>query len=130
MCWTLWQMVNTPCVRSRHREAGGHERAGGHGSSCGSPCCACSSKRLKEDVNDGSLRGLLASHGVVAYLCGHLHGLFGQRQHLLHLGVGAGGAQPLRGPSRPCTQGSDPLVKLGAPCSALLFCAPLSSGDQ
>ena len=51
---------------------------------------ACSSKRLKEDVNDGSLRGLLASHGVVAYLCGHLHGLFGQRQHLLHLGVGSG----------------------------------------
>jgi hypothetical protein len=52
--------------------------------------CACSSKRLKEDVNDGSLRGLLASHGVAAYLCGHLHGLFGQRQHLLHLGVGSG----------------------------------------
>lgn len=50
-----------------------------------------SSKRLAEDVNDGSLRGLLASHGVVAYLCGHLHGLFGQRQHLLHLGVGAVG---------------------------------------
>jgi hypothetical protein len=65
---------------------------------CGNDChiahCglayACSSKRLKEDVNDGSLRGLLASHGVVAYLCGHLHGLFGQRQHLLHLGVGSG----------------------------------------
>lgn len=74
---------------------------------CESILYACSSKRLKEDVNDGSLRGLLASHGVVAYLCGHLHGLFGQRQHLLHLGVGSGEMcceRPYNGSGRRRTQ--------------------------
>ena len=39
---------------------------------------------------DGTLRGLLAGHGVAAWLCGHLHGLFSQRQHLLHPGRGGG----------------------------------------
>lgn len=42
------------------------------------------------DTKTGSLVDVLTNHGVTAYLSGHLHGVFGQRVHRMHVSPDGG----------------------------------------